>query len=321
MRKIPALLAVLGLAALGLVGCSASGSAGCSRPVTSDSATLGLISVSGAADAVPDVSVHTPFHTARTQFEDVMTGTGTPITASDQLVVLDVSLTSGATGENLVTTPYDGDLSRVFPLSQWVQTFPAFTDALHCATEGSRVVVALAPDDVDSQTAASLGLTQGESSVAVVDVRKVFLPKADGTPEFNDAHNMPTVVRAPDGRPGIIIPDADAPKDLVVQTLLKGSGPVVTGDAPIRVAYTGVTWADRSVFDTTWGDEPKSVTLDSVVPGFASAIKGKTVGSQILVVVPPAQGFGDQEQGGVAKNSTLVYVIDILGIDQAPPAQ
>jgi peptidylprolyl isomerase len=55
-----------------------------------------------------------------------------------------------------------------------------------------------------------------------------------------------------------------------------------------------------------------------MIPGFAEALDGKTVGSQVLVVIPPDQGYGDQAQGPIPADSTLVFVVDILGIDQAP---
>ena len=36
-----------------------------------------------------------------------------------------------------------------------------------------------------------------------------------------------------------------------------------------------------------------------------------------MVVIPPDQGYGDQAQGPIPADSTLVFVVDILGIDQA----
>lgn len=318
MRKIPAALAVLGLVTVGLAGCSLPGSSDCSRPAVSGAEVMDLIEVTGSTDAEPDVEVYTPFHATQVAFSDVVSGEGTPITAENQLLVVDVSLVSGETGETLVSTPYDGSLTNVYPLSQWTQTFPGFSEALDCATEGSRVVIALSPEDIEAEAAASLGLAEGESAVAVVDVRKVYLPKADGQLQFNSGHGMPTVVRAPDGRPGVIIPDGSAPSEIAIQTIKKGSGPEVTGDQPVRVHYTGLTWADREVFDTSWDTQPASLSLEAVVPGFAQALEGQTVGSQVLVVIPPELGYGDQEQGSIPANSTLVFVIDILGLDEVP---
>jgi len=74
------------------------------------------------------------------------------------------------------------------------------------------------------------------------------------------------------------------------------------------------------VFDTTWDAEPKSIDLSTMLPGFAEAITGQTVGSQVLVVIPPDQAYGDQAQGQIPADSTLVFVVDILGIDQPPAA-
>ncbi|WP_438353047.1 FKBP-type peptidyl-prolyl cis-trans isomerase [Microbacterium sp. CJ88] len=313
MRKIPAALAVLGLTALGLVGCASTAvPASCPRPVDPDPSAMSAITVTGDVAKVPEVAVYTPFHTSTTAFQDLTTGSGTPITADTQLVVLDVALFSGTTGQPLVKTAYDGSNAAVFSLARWNETFPTLGAALHCATPGSRIAVALPPDGIAAGAGASLGLADGDSAVLVVDVRKTYLTAADGADQYNDALGLPTVVRAPDGRPGIIVPDATIPTDLVVQTIKKGDGAVVDGTAPVRLAYTGVNWSTRKVFTTTWDAEPKSVTLDAMGPGFAQAITGKTVGSQVLVVIPPDQ-VGVQT--GAPADATLVYVVDILGID------
>jgi peptidylprolyl isomerase len=320
VRKIPVALVALGLVTVGLAGCSQSGSTSpdCPRVAVSDPEVMDLIDVTGDTDEEPDVDVYTPLRAPELAFEDVVRGDGTAITAPNQLMVVDVALFSGATGEPIVATAYDGDLSRVTSPAQWIENFPGFEDALQCATEGSRVAIALSPDDMGPDVAAGFGLEDDDTAVAVVDVRKVYLAAADGQSQFNSGFGLPTVVRAPDGRPGLIIPDGAPPSDLVVQTLKKGSGPEVTGDEPVRVHYTGVVWGENDAFDTTWDGSAVSVTSDAVVPGFAQAIEGQTVGSQVLVVVPPDQGYGDQDQGAVPAGSTLVYVIDILGIDVAP---
>ena len=215
-----------------------------------------------------------------------------------------------------MTEGYDGDLSRVTSVSQWGEVIPAFEQALHCATEGSRVVVALAPGDIEARTAESIGLGDDESAVAVVDVRKVYLPKADGVNQYNVGTGLPTVVRAPDGRPGIIVPETEPPTELTVQTIKRGDGPVVTGDDPVRVHYTGLTWADQTVFETTWddGSAVRHARIDA--PGLRRGADGQTVGSQVMIVIPPDEGYGDQEQGPIPADSTLVFVVDILGLDQ-----
>jgi peptidylprolyl isomerase len=314
VRKIPVALAILGLAAVGLTGCGIpAGYDSCPRP-TSDTSAADLVKVSGETGQKPEVTVRTPFHVDSTSFGDIHEGEGTAISAKNQAVVLDMQIVSGKTGEVLVSTPYDGDLSRVNTYDRWIQAVPAFKTALECATEGTRTVVALAPGGMEAQTAASLGRGGKDSAIAVVDVQKVFLPHAQGSLVYNDALGLPTVVRDPDGRPGIIVPDATAPKDIVAQTLIKGSGPTVGADDTIRVQYTSVSWDDKSVLETTWDSEPAAATLEKLVPGAAKVLGDDiTVGSQLLVVLPSSDG-----SNGASPGVARVFVVDILGVDAAP---
>lgn len=312
MRKIPAALAILGLAALGLAGCSLPASSDCPRPDGSGDA-LDLIQVSGSVDAAPDVEIYTPFHATQTEYADLAEGDGeTSITSTDQLVVIDLSLYAGETGEQLVGTGYDGDLSQPIALSQWTQSVPALEDALHCASEGSRVVVAIGPDGIDPQAAASVGLAEGDSSVAVVDVRKVYLPAANGSLQFNSGMGLPAVVRAPDGHPGVVIPDGAPPTDLVVQTLKKGDGPVVEADSTVRAHVLAVAWDGDEPLSSTWDTaQPQSIPLTGD-PVLEQVLVGQTVGSQVMAVVPAELGGTEQ---------ATVFVFDILGLDAAAPAQ
>ncbi|MFT4229068.1 MAG: FKBP-type peptidyl-prolyl cis-trans isomerase [Microbacterium sp.] len=317
MRKIPALLAALGLAALSLTGCTSVGASSCTRSAAADAQLQSRVDVSGEVGSAPVVSFDTPMHLEQSSSWEVVAGEGTPIVADDQLVVLDVALYSGSTGDALVSTAFDGDMSRTFTLTQWITSFPDFGTLLHCATPGSRVVVALPPGGVEEQTATSLGLADDESTLVVVDVGKTYLARAAGTTVFNDAHGMPTVVRAPSGQPGIILPDTEPPGDITVQTLIRGEGAVLTDSDTARVHYTGMPWeTGGTVFATTWGSAPESVSVsDPVLPGFAEALQGQTVGSQVLVVVPADEVPADAS--GVPTGTALVYVIDILGTDAA----
>ena len=310
MRTLPAVLAVIGLSALALTGC-ASGTTAASCPTPSSVGdAAGLIDVSGAVGSQPTVHIGTPFHTPDTSFKTIETGKGTPITADDQLVVLGTTVVSGADGKVLGTTTY-GDLSQVQPLSFWTKILPGIRDAVQCATPGTRVAVALPPKGVSAD--AGLALGPKDSSVAVIDVEKVYLTKADGADQYNAGFGLPVVVRTDSGRPGVIVPDGSAPSELVVQTLKKGAGAAVTGKDPVRIHSLEVTWDDKQVVNTTWGGEPESVDLSSVSPDLAKALKGATVGSELLVVVPAGK---DGASGGDQKQAHI-YVIDILGLDAA----
>lgn len=318
VRKTVTPFVVLALASLTLVGCGASPEAGgdCER-TTSPGAATEMVTVTGAATAAPRIDAYTPIAASTTQWTDLAEGSGTPITSDSQLAALDLTILDGRTGEKLAATPYDGTNATVYPISRWSQSFPALATSLECARPGARVLTVVGPDGYDAAALAALGLQGNDTLVVVTDVRRVYLGKADGEDEFVAANDLPQVVRAPDGRPGIIVPDRTPPADLQVRVLKEGSGEAVSADAPVRLAYTGVLWADRSVFDTSWDSEPRSIVPSQTVPGFAQALEGQRVGSQLLIVIPPELGYGAAGSGRIPADSTLVFVVDILGLDAA----
>jgi FKBP-type peptidyl-prolyl cis-trans isomerase len=81
------------------------------------------------------------------------------------------------------------------------------------------------------------------------------------------------------------------------------------------VQYTGVIWSSGKVFDQSWGKGgPTTFPLGQVVPGFAKGLAGQTVGSQVVIVIPPSLGYGagGNSAAGISGTDTLVFVADIL---------
>jgi len=104
------------------------------------------------------------------------------------------------------------------------------------------------------------------------------------------------------------------PEELVAQTLIKGEGDKVAVGDSITVHYTGWVW-DGDQFDSSWANGSSiSFTLssDSLIEGWVQGLEGQTVGSQVLLVIPPDLGYGEQESDSIPANSTLVFVVDIL---------
>ena len=83
----------------------------------------------------------------------------------------------------------------------------------------------------------------------------------------------------------------------------------------MNVRYVGALY-DGTPFDSSWsrGDAPISFPLNQVVPGFAQGIQGMAAGGRRVIVIPPALGYGDQAQGPIPAGSTLVFVVDLVGI-------
>ena len=305
MRRLPAAVAALGLVAIALVGCSSSPASACDR-TTQSSNLENLISVTGDVGTAPDVDVPTPFHTNDVEVADVVTGDGTTLVDPNQMFAMGLTIIDGTSGDTIAEQGYD-DTSSPVSLSQWIQVVPGFEAALQCATEGSRIVVGL-PADSLGEAASQLGLTEGSDAVAVLDLTTVYLAAADGTEQFNEGRGLPTVVRAPSGQPGIIVPDAEAPTDLVVQVLKRGDGEKLENGDSALVAYTSVAWdAPTVVAGTTWGSAPQPVPIAEGDDAVINALRGQTVGSQIMIIVPTGGGDTDADAGAD------VYVFDILG--------
>lgn len=128
----------------------------------------------------------------------------------------------------------------------------------------------------------------------------------------------PAVKLDSDGAPSITPLTTAPPADFGVATLIKGAGAVVSATDIVTVQYAGWLW-DGTAFDSSWmRGEPAQFSLEQVVPGFTKAIAGQTVGSQVIAILPPADGYGESGSGSIPPNSTLIFVVDILA---AQPAQ
>lgn len=127
---------------------------------------------------------------------------------------------------------------------------------------------------------------------------------------------LPKVTGAYGSDPQIAMPDTDPPDSLIVKTLVQGSGPVVGAGDLALVYVEGKVWAgDREVFDSYTDRQPQSVPLATggVLPAWKD-LAGQHVGSRVLMVVPPGDGFGSKgdAQLNVAAGDTLVFVFDVL---------
>ncbi len=155
--------------------------------------------------------------------------------------------------------------------------------------------------------------------VFVFDLIDVSIPleRATGT-AVEPPEGLPVVTLAEDGKPTIEIPDTDPPGELVGQVLIEGDGAVVEAGQNLTVHYTGVIWPGGEQFDSSWDrEEPAAfdIGVGSVIPGWDETLVGQTVGSQLLLVIPPEDGYGadGNASAGIDGTDTLVFVVDILG--------
>lgn len=288
--------------------------------LTGDPSVLDAVTVSGDDGEQPTVEVDTPFRVEESARKVLREGDGDRI-EDGSTAILDFVMVNGRDGSVYASSYADPADSEATAQPAVLTMDDTLIQGVRLGMEGiragSRVVVAIAPDDGfgpaggDPQS----GLEADDTLIMVADVREVRTPleRATGSP-VAPAPGLPAVELADDGTPSITIPDGEPPSELVAQTLIEGDGPEVEAGHTITVHYTGVLWDTGEVFDSSWENGAPAtfrIGVGEVIPGWDKGLVGTTVGSQVLLVVPPADGYPDGNQS-IPPGSTLVFVVDIL---------
>ena len=101
---------------------------------------------------------------------------------------------------------------------------------------------------------------------------------------------------------------------VLVKTLKQGDGAVVCPGATIKANYVGTLW-DGTVFDSSYKrGEAIEFSLNQVVKGWTYGLAHTHVGDRVELVIPASLGYGGQARGNIPANSTLVFVVDIVGV-------
>ena len=204
------------------------------------------------------------------------------------------------------------------------QLLPGLETALRGKKMGSRVLAVIPPKDGYGKTGNSqAGVKATDTLVFVVDMIKDFTAKASasGTQVSSGGGALPTVTATAGSAPVVKIPaSGQVPSALVTKTLIKGAGAAVTKGQTVVAQYVGVIWRTGKVFDASWTrGQPFGFTIGAspsqVIPGWDQGLIGQTVGSRVMLVVPPGDGYGKtgSSQAGIKGTDTLVFVVDILG--------
>ncbi|WP_250444786.1 FKBP-type peptidyl-prolyl cis-trans isomerase [Actinotalea sp. C106] len=256
--------------------------------------------VTGESGEVPELAYEMPLVIEEAMTEVVWEGQG-PAVVEGEPVLVNFYAEDGAEGTVLGET-FSSD-PKPYLLSPDALGVDIY-EALEGRTVGSRILH-MVPGDASTPP-----------TVAVFDL----LPTRAEGEQVEAREGLPTVELAGTGEPSITIPDVEPPGDLVVQPLQRGSGDQVAPGQVVTVQYTGVAWSDGAVFDTTWapGKLPATfpIGVGSVIAAWDEGLVEQTVGSQVLLVAPPAMGYGGDETE--LSEETLVFVVDILAATGGP---
>ncbi|MGO1544308.1 MAG: hypothetical protein ACTHXA_08195 [Gulosibacter sp.] len=201
--------------------------------------------------------------------------------------------------------------------------FSSVGEAMKCAQAGEQVNATMRVDQLfPEEMAASLPEDlASQSAIVSVDVNQVYHSAASGriSPQQN---GIPAVVTAPDGTPGVTMPQEQAPTEQRVGVTINGFGPKVEEGQKLTLHLSAFGWTDGTQLLTTWGNQGPALQLPAgpgdAVYDITTQLVGKSVGSQVVVVVPasaiaaaPDSSFGPD----LGQGDAVVFVVDILGAE------
>jgi peptidylprolyl isomerase len=310
MRRFALFAAPILLVSVALTGCGSSKNSG-------KTATSPKVSVSGAFGKAPAVKIPNQKAGSALDVKTLIQGHGPALKSTDALIGNYVVYIWSGTTHKLAQSTYTSA-----PALFSGKLLPGLTTALTGKKVGSRVLAVLPPlYGYGKQGNSQAGVKPTDTLVFVVDLIQAFAADAaaDGKAVSAGGGSLPTV--KPGVPPTITIPkSAKPPSKLVTKTLLQGTGPKVDKGDSVVVQYVGVIWRTGQTFSSSWQNAaPFGFIIDAsppqVITGWNTGLTGQSVGSRVMLVIPPADGYGPHgsAQVGIKGTDTLVFVVDILG--------
>ena len=327
MRRLLAITVIPLLACLVIAGCgsskpassaSSSSSAGASNSNANSSVTVG-----GAFGATPTVKIPKLDANNKLTVKTVIAGTGATVTKADAMAANFVLYFWNGTSSTLKANTFTQN-----PTVIGGTMLPGLETALIGQKVGSRILAVIPPaEGYGTSGNSQLGITGSTTLVFVIDVIKSYADtaSASGAQQSNGGGSLPTVTAHAGSAPTITIPADNPPAALVTKTLVKGTGPKLVKGQFVIAQYTGYIWRTKKVFDSSWTSGSPfgfviGATPEQVITGWDTGLAGQTVGSRVMLVIPPKDAYGTTgaSQAGITGKDTLVFVIDI--IDALKPA-
>lgn len=106
-------------------------------------------------------------------------------------------------------------------------------------------------------------------------------------------------------------PDIKTVKDtsgLYYQVINEGKGTNPTAESTVTVNYAGKL-LNGSTFDSGKGF---SSPLAALIPGWQVGIPHVKPGGRLLLIIPSAMGYANNEAGSIPPNSVLLFDIDLI---------
>ncbi|MGZ4466879.1 MAG: FKBP-type peptidyl-prolyl cis-trans isomerase [Nocardioidaceae bacterium] len=324
MRRRLLALTVVSVMLFGSAACGddTGKASGSSSPSVDMGTAIPGVTVSGQVGSTPDVKVKAPLKLKKPETQVVHAGSGAPV-KEGQSALLHITIANGRTGQKAVST-YDQNNPEQYTIAQG-QFFPDAINALVNKPVGSRVAVA-GPVQSFFGTAGApqFNLKASDTMVMVLDVMSV-------QPQHVASGPSGTKQKVPAGLPSVVeqgtkVTNLDFSKaakkpsnKLQVIPLVKGHGPKTRAGSLVTFNYFGEVYGAKKPFDESYSKSPATFALGTggLIPAWDKGLVGLPAGRRVMIVAPPNKAYGPPgpPQGGIPKNATLVFVVDILGVD------
>ena len=317
MRRSLALIAIPLLACVVLAGCGSSKPAASASSSASSPGANTAVTATGSFGKAPTVDIPKAKAGNSLTIRTLIQGTGTTLTKTDAMAANFVLYFWTGTSSTLKANTFTSS-----PTVIGGTMLPGLESALIGKKVGSRVLAVIPPaDGYGTSGNSQLGITGSTTLVFVIDVLKVYSDTAGatGTQVSNGGGVLPTVSAKPGSAPTLTFPSSTPPSGLVTKTLVKGDGPKVAKGEYVIAQYVGYIWRTKKLFGSSWSSgSPFGFIVGAspaqVIPGWDKGLVGQTVGSRVMLSVPPAQGYGSTgaSQAGITGTDTLVFAVDII---------
>jgi FKBP-type peptidyl-prolyl cis-trans isomerase len=319
MRRAAALAFIPLLASVALVGCGSSSSSSSASASAAASDSYTSVTVSGDFNKTPKVTIPKVTGSGALLTKTLIQGTGAALTSSEGMIGNYVAYDWSGKTSKLLGSSYSQGTPSLFV----GQLLPGLEKALVGQKLGSRVLAVIPPADAFGAAGNSTeGIGAKDTLVFVIDMISTFgTGSVSGPQTSNGGGSLPTVVPPASSTAGPTIKintSAKPPTKLEVKAIIKGKGATVKKGDDIAVQYNGYIWRTGKSFQSSWStaNQPFTTVIGEgqVIPGWDTGLVGQTVGSRVLLVIPPADGYGSagSSSAGIKGTDTLVFVVDIL---------
>lgn len=302
---------------LGLAACGSD-----SSDAEAGGAPLSSVTIEGKHGEAPKVTFDGRLDGSEEEKDVLIEGDGETVADGDT-VEANWWIGNGFTEEEAQNTFEQG--TQEVELSE--EVLPFLRETMIGSTVGDRIVLLTSAEQAFGELGnPSIGIGNKDSVLAVVDIlgRSETVPPEpalDGPQgeEKKPAGWAPTLIEEDGVVTGLDFSTAHEPTgELIATTLIKGDGVKVKSGDTLTVDYLGQVYNADEPFDESYSAQPAEfpIGVGQVIAGWDERLVGRTVGSRVILEIPPAKGYGEEgnEQAGITGTDTLFFVVDILGV-------